>query len=598
MFKSIYKLVILVVLALPFVTNAQSEKEQTMLWRVSGKGLEGRSYLFGTFPAKDSAFFRFPNSFWKFFDQTDVVVIHDDLGRTRTNDLRTASFKNLDNYYQVLPDEYIGQIANQRAKPVIYLDSKLNYHHTTSSIAEGDMRKLIADAEQNGSGYLIDELKRNYLSGRFEELSRIRKKLDVPETVYYRYVGENNYAILSDLVAKMQLQPSLIALDAIHLGGQEGLISLLRARGFTLKPIDVPFYKQMEAMLSVQWQPVVTAEGEPTKRPLRPTAGNRENVNSGTEDTADLTPVSLDLPMDLMNLEQWSTYYYYDSTLYFMLPGKPKQAEVRNEETYNYNYGGLEYSVAVKYLDDDTGKISDEVERLMIRNGGQLVLNKNATVNGLKANNIELVYRENILSKHTLIRAGDYQYTASVKGPAPQIFTPMASAFLNSFTVISYNETESDLGALPEIAAAPVWTVVSQRNLSLNLPDRAEEFTEKMDDGASIQAYKIARSPGGNAYVVAISQTKVADKFRLFNTSINKGLTHIGGVIENSTVLPVEKPYFAEYEVRDALDNRYRMIYLTDGSYFYQVLVKGSKKSVRNSEANTVVNSIIFNFLP
>ncbi|RYZ21994.1 MAG: hypothetical protein EOP49_46755, partial [Sphingobacteriales bacterium] len=67
--------------ALLFFTCSLSaqEKNNTLLWRVTGKGLDKPSYLFGTFHLNDNRLFQFGDSVYAAMDRTEGLAVEVDL---------------------------------------------------------------------------------------------------------------------------------------------------------------------------------------------------------------------------------------------------------------------------------------------------------------------------------------------------------------------------------------------------------------------------------------------------------------------------------------------------------------------------------------
>jgi uncharacterized protein YbaP (TraB family) len=105
--------------------------------------------------------------------------------------------------------------------------------------------QALADYQQ------VDEIHRQmvdaYLGDELAALGRISDQqfaqLDPAIGDYFTRYGitERNQRMAANLLPLLQDSRVFVAVGALHLGGEDGLVALLRARGYTLAPLALPF---------------------------------------------------------------------------------------------------------------------------------------------------------------------------------------------------------------------------------------------------------------------------------------------------------------------------------------------------------------------
>lgn len=92
-----------------------------------------------------------------------------------------------------------------------------------------------------------DEMVRNYLLGDLQALQAAAGEqlgeLDQQTRDYFigQGIDARNHRMLETLLPQLQKARVFVAVGALHLPGQEGLIQLLRGAGYELKPLALPF---------------------------------------------------------------------------------------------------------------------------------------------------------------------------------------------------------------------------------------------------------------------------------------------------------------------------------------------------------------------
>ena len=293
------KLLSLAVLSLFIVVpNAYSQSRQSaptsaILYKISGKGLVKPSYLFGTIHLiceKDM----FPAEKLKhLIDQTGELMVETDFldpvalqkaaaaskltgGKTMKDLLTAEDYTRVDNYFKtymgisfdhlntlkpifsttavlsspkmlgcqppVIYDNFLAQTAKAKKLPIVGLESIEAQMAAVDSIplekqimemkdAATHPEKTIADFKRYSEAYLSQNSDRLYLLAKSE-----MKREGYSQA---KMLDNRNISWIPVIVEHIAKTPSFIAVGGGHLGGKNGVVNLLRKKGYTLTPIKL-----------------------------------------------------------------------------------------------------------------------------------------------------------------------------------------------------------------------------------------------------------------------------------------------------------------------------------------------------------------------
>lgn len=269
-------------LALSTTGRAQPAYPHTLLWRISGPGLKAPSYLWGTIHLQDRRVFRFTDSLYHFLFITEAFAMELDPEKATEELTPFILAKDTSAFlYTILPDSefrrvgpvleaalhkparairrkeawlylqlrpyairraddmpqpmdlYLEDLAHRKGKPVLGIED-LADQFTLSEVLSGpfDTHGLLdSEAEVRRQ---TEQLTRLYLDqdlGGIEQLSYA----DSTEPVQKLLRRNRKMALRMDGIAHRQ--PTFFAIGAGHLPGPEGVLALLRRRGFTVTPV-------------------------------------------------------------------------------------------------------------------------------------------------------------------------------------------------------------------------------------------------------------------------------------------------------------------------------------------------------------------------
>ena len=283
-------LLIATCIQLSFCQSSFSQKlPSTLLWRISGNGLQKPSYLFGTLHLTDERVFNLGDSLYKSIEQTDGFAIEIDpqeftpliideakkevyqrgqpikelmssaqyekYGKMlakklnkKADDITTSdildeknkwirqSFKN--GKMQTFLDAYLFDIARRLGKWTGGVEDLKDQQGLTDLVDESDIEQIAI----SGSGESMKEDNKNaeylinaYIDNDLNKIDRISNSQDslFEDALLFR----RNKKMARRMDSLSQLRSMVFAVGAAHLPGGKGLIALLREKGFTMTPV-------------------------------------------------------------------------------------------------------------------------------------------------------------------------------------------------------------------------------------------------------------------------------------------------------------------------------------------------------------------------
>lgn len=145
-------------------------------------------------------------------------------------------------------DKRLQQMASAEGKPIFALEDI----HDQFDVFEN----LSVDEQLSFLFYTLDSfqrlksmelsLKRAYLSGDLEKIQHVGTEalLDIPQETLSQYISEEliekrNHNMTKRALDKLQTMSLFIAVGALHLPGDDGMLSLLEAEGYQIHPVKL-----------------------------------------------------------------------------------------------------------------------------------------------------------------------------------------------------------------------------------------------------------------------------------------------------------------------------------------------------------------------
>lgn len=295
--KGIYKQVLFLVLTVAFTQHSIAQKkravENSVFWEVTGNGLSQPSYLFGTFHLLSHRYIDSLTNVTDKFKTAKTIVSELLIDSTmtmkmmvsaqmkgttlnklltpeqfkQTNDwLRELSgydltmFNNmnpmtieillmtmlqqkyfpLDPNQDVVMDLYFQQRGTQEKKQVIGLETFDEQTHAIfGQFTYERQAQLLASAvkKRNTAEEELRNMNKFYREGNLSKLETLMYDEMYTEEETAVMLDNRNKKWMQQLPGLFKQQPTFVAVGAMHLAGENGLVTLLRKQGYTVKPI-------------------------------------------------------------------------------------------------------------------------------------------------------------------------------------------------------------------------------------------------------------------------------------------------------------------------------------------------------------------------
>ncbi|MFL9481953.1 TraB/GumN family protein [Chitinophagaceae bacterium LWZ2-11] len=283
LFRTMLSCILLVIC--PTCIFAQKQYANTLLWRISGKGLEKPSYLFGTMHLNDKRLFRFDDSVYSAIEHSEGFAIEvnpdemiaysvnkmvDNLGKGKnikdvltskdyrkysdkltkkfkkpaneinTNDLVKEKNKWMTEYLEkgempTFVDAYLFNVARREGKWTGGIEDIADQAGLLEeNIDKTDIEYMLADDKEVSENKVMEKMINMY------EMQNIT---DI-EAFAGSSFGDKDVTLIKRNVKMARRMDSLIAfrnmffaIGSAHLAGDSGVINMLRSRGFTVEPV-------------------------------------------------------------------------------------------------------------------------------------------------------------------------------------------------------------------------------------------------------------------------------------------------------------------------------------------------------------------------
>lgn len=292
----------------------EKQQSNTLLWRISGKGLTRPSYLYGTMHLPDKKIFQLGDSLYKALENTEGFAGELDMNSMGTRMInyfiqekeqkkavepvlvKEVLDQDTWDMYKGLLEKKLGKKADKiTIDDLDEVESRLN----ADLFRKGDMptfldawlsgqaRKLgkwiggIEDFEDqleqmesieekiqlaifDDSYYRqgIDRLKRNYIAQRLDSIDALMYREEGGAKDYIMI--KRNLKMSRRIDSLASVRSTLFAIGAGHLPGDSGVISLLRSRGFTVTPVfsskTLSADKYVAKEMAAQWYQVPVSD--------------------------------------------------------------------------------------------------------------------------------------------------------------------------------------------------------------------------------------------------------------------------------------------------------------------------------------------------
>lgn len=289
------RFLLLSLILFPLSIPAASAQTNSLLWEISGNGLAQPSYLYGTIHIQDARVFQYGEPVKKALESSSAVVgeltfdtasmmqamlkamlpsstsLIDILGEKDYKYVKSQLEKRLDPMTAMIAermkpffisaivsmksfesdsamalDMYLQTYAKQNGKKVLGLETMLEQMAFIDSISLEEQGKMLVQGLKmmGKNDKAMTQMINLYLDQNLDQLLVETKKMGNEGNFEDKLLRKRNINMANRLVPIAEKQTAFFAVGAAHLPGEEGVINLLRKKGYTLKPIPFTFKKQ------------------------------------------------------------------------------------------------------------------------------------------------------------------------------------------------------------------------------------------------------------------------------------------------------------------------------------------------------------------
>jgi uncharacterized protein len=271
-----------------FSSAVQAQLEKSLLWEISGNGLAAPSYLYGTMHVGDKRAHEFSDATLAAFKQARAFA--GELNMEEVDQLAVLNLMKLDSGKQ-LPalftaeewskivayckekvridpndfkdynifflysliaqsqfknqkgqavDLYFFSEAKKSGKKLLGLEKVEEQISAINSMSIEEQKKMLLEAVEGKNGSPKSDMKKMmkfYGKGDLEGLLRISEEADMGSNFETAFITDRNRRMADRMVPMMEAGSTFVAIGALHLPGDEGVIALLREKGYVVKAV-------------------------------------------------------------------------------------------------------------------------------------------------------------------------------------------------------------------------------------------------------------------------------------------------------------------------------------------------------------------------
>lgn len=237
--------------------------DHQLLWEITGKGSTKKSYLYGSFHTNDKRVFKWSDSTYTALRNAEAIVLETDIYEmfedwdTRKDDVH-FSYDEDGNPYT--PDRNAGKTmyGDEDGMPQ-FLDAYfMQYCYNSGksffgletlddqlSLLDGRMDYAPSFNALEAMMVSQERILKLYLDGDINGLDKLmRAGLAVYPDLYEDLIVGRNYTMADGIDTLAQEHRLFIAVGAGHLAGEEGIINLLRKKGYRVRRVQYTYSEQ------------------------------------------------------------------------------------------------------------------------------------------------------------------------------------------------------------------------------------------------------------------------------------------------------------------------------------------------------------------
>lgn len=282
--KQFYPLFLILFPFLFSTSEADAQTAKTLLWKISGNGLDAPSYLFGTMHVADKRAHKFKKSVLEAFEGVDAYAMELDpaavnpmdllekmkLKEGKLQDLFTeeewnrldahfeskfntsiSSFNDFTPFYvQTMMmqaqfgssageavDIYFYNQAKKMGKAVYGLETMDEQLSAITALPQEDQKQMLLDGLDEDFKSSSEKMLKTYKKGDLDKLLEMSEDESLGDEFENALIVGRNHTMAERIQPIIKKQSAFIGVGALHLPGEEGIIELLKKAGYQVEPI-------------------------------------------------------------------------------------------------------------------------------------------------------------------------------------------------------------------------------------------------------------------------------------------------------------------------------------------------------------------------
>ena len=239
----------LLVLILSLRVQSQGKPiENALLWKVTGNCLLKPSFLFGTIHLQDRRVFNFNDSLYSFIQSADgfAMEIHPDsvvsalMQKADGNNSGNLLRKHLSKpgaRHDDMPtfvDAYLYGVARNQGKEIAGLEKASDQLRMLDKIKGNvDVKQLLKGMKKERN--ITERLVQLYMKENLQGIHQLMSYL--PQETEDNLLNLRNHVMVLKMDSLIQAKSYVVAVGTAHLPGKQGMIELLRQKGYRVEPV-------------------------------------------------------------------------------------------------------------------------------------------------------------------------------------------------------------------------------------------------------------------------------------------------------------------------------------------------------------------------
>lgn len=268
---------------------SQKSTNSSLLWKISGKGMKGESYLYGTMHVQDESVFQMENAVKEYImicDAFAMEVLLDEIDPVAAQNHMVMKNTTLKELLSAEDYDFLNEYMKEKLGQGVLMFNKLKPFFLSAQLMQIDMNKdkvlpmdleFLDYARKNGKivkglekfedqiaavdkislkdqatmlmemvrdtlneNNNMEQLMSAYISQDIELLYTITvSDTSLPAGFQDVFITRRNRNMVKQIIRFSKRQRVVYAVGAAHLGGAEGIIALLRKKGYTVKAVSI-----------------------------------------------------------------------------------------------------------------------------------------------------------------------------------------------------------------------------------------------------------------------------------------------------------------------------------------------------------------------